>query len=43
MEFFETSIFTKQITGILRDYEYMDLQVHLMHHPDAGAVIPHGK
>ena len=42
MEFFETSIFTKQITGILRDYEYADLQVYLTKQPEAGALIPNG-
>jgi len=42
MEFLETSIFTKQVTNILRDYEYADLQVYLTKQPEAGVVIPNG-
>ena len=42
MEFLETSIFTKQITDILLDYEYADLQVYLTKQPEAGALIPGG-
>lgn len=42
MEFLETSVFTKQITDILPDYEYADLQVHLTKQPEAGALIPGG-
>jgi len=42
MEFLETSIFTKQITGILKDYEYADMQIYLTKSPNAGALIPEG-
>ena len=42
MEFLETSIFIKQIIDILRDYEYVDLQVYLTKQPDAVALIPNG-
>ncbi|MFH1360404.1 MAG: type II toxin-antitoxin system RelE/ParE family toxin [Candidatus Omnitrophota bacterium] len=42
MEFFETSIFTRQISGILQDEEYAGLQIHLAGHPEAGALIPQG-
>ena len=40
MEFLETSVFTKQITGILLDHEYADLQVYLTKQPEAGTLIP---
>jgi len=42
MEFLETSVFTRQITDVLRDYEYADLQIYLTEHSDAGALIPNG-
>ncbi|MGE0268625.1 MAG: type II toxin-antitoxin system RelE/ParE family toxin [Candidatus Omnitrophota bacterium] len=42
MEFLETSVFTRQIIGLLKDYEYADLQVHLTMAPDAGRLIPQG-
>ncbi len=42
MEFLETSVFTKRITQILKDYEYADLQVYLTKQPEAGDVIPSG-
>ncbi|MDP8213313.1 MAG: hypothetical protein P9X22_08535 [Candidatus Zapsychrus exili] len=42
MEFLETSVFTKQITSILLDYEYADLQIYLTRHPDVGSLIPCG-
>ena len=42
MEFLETSIFTRQITDILWDYEYADLQVYLTKRPEAGVLIPNG-
>jgi len=42
VEFLETSIFTKQITDILRDYEYADLQIYLTKQPEVGVLIPNG-
>ena len=39
MEFLETSVFTKQITDILLDVEYADMQLFLAQHPDAGVLI----
>jgi len=42
MEFLETSVFTKQISGLLRDHEYAKLQIYLTNQPDAGALIPQG-
>ena len=41
MQFIETSIFTRQVTSLLTDEEYGQLQVALLSHPDAGAIIPH--
>lgn len=41
MQFIETSVFTRQVTVLLTDIEYRELQVALLTHPDAGAVIPH--
>jgi hypothetical protein len=41
MRFIETSIFTRQVTGLLTDEEYSQLQVALSAHPNAGAIIPH--
>ena len=41
MQFIETSIFTRQVTALLTDDEYSQLQVALSAHPDVGAVIPH--
>jgi len=41
MQFIETSIFTRQVTTLLADDEYSQLQVALSAHPDAGAIIPH--
>jgi mRNA-degrading endonuclease RelE of RelBE toxin-antitoxin system len=40
MQFIETSIFTRQVTTLLTDNEYGQLQVALSVHPDAGAIIP---
>jgi hypothetical protein len=42
MEFLETTVFTRQITNILLDCEYADLQVYLTRRPGAGALIPGG-
>jgi hypothetical protein len=41
MQFIETSIFTRQVTSLLTDDEYSQLQVALFTHPDMGAIIPH--
>jgi hypothetical protein len=40
MQFIETSIFTRQVTALLTDDEYSQLQVALFAHPDMGAIIP---
>lgn len=40
MQFIETSIFTRQVTTLLSDDEYSQLQVALSAHPEAGAIIP---
>lgn len=42
MEFLETPVFTRQVTEILQDHEYADLQALLSTQPDAGVLIPHG-
>jgi hypothetical protein len=39
MEIVETSVFTRQIRGLLKDDEYKDLQKELVINPLAGAVI----
>lgn len=39
MEFIETKIFTKQITGFLPDDEYKHLQQDLIINPEAGDLI----
>lgn len=39
MEIAETSIFTKEITRILPDEEYKELQLFLVEHPKSGKVI----
>jgi hypothetical protein len=39
MEIVETSVFTRQITKLLRDKEYMELQHELVMNPLAGALI----
>ena len=41
MQFIETSIFTRQVTLLLTDDEYSQLQPALLTHPDMGAIIPH--
>jgi len=41
MQFIETSIFTRQVTALLTDDEYSQLQVALSAHPDMGTVIQH--
>ena len=40
MEIKETSIFTRRILRILDDETYRLLQLHLVHRPDAGGLIP---
>jgi hypothetical protein len=39
MIFLESPIFTADVQELLSDEEYAALQVHLVNHPDAGAVI----
>jgi len=39
MVFKETSIFTKQINGLINDDEYKELQNFLLKTPDTGAII----
>ncbi len=41
MQFIETSIFTRQVTALLSDDEYSQLQIALSAHPGMGATIPH--
>jgi hypothetical protein len=40
MQFIETSFFTRQVTTLLTDDEYSQLQVALSAHPETGAIIP---
>ena len=39
MEISETTIFTREITRILSDEEYKELQIFLVNHPKSGNVI----
>jgi len=39
MEFIETPIYTKQITDLLNDEEYKELQTFLVKHPKGGDLI----
>jgi len=39
MEFLETSVFTKQITRLISDKEYLELQRQLIINPLVGALI----
>lgn len=41
MQFIETSVFTRQVTALLADDEYSQLQLALSARPDLGAIIPH--
>ena len=41
MQFIETSVFTRQVTSLLTDDQYSQLQLALVARPDAGAIIPH--
>lgn len=40
MEFIEFPHFAKNLPELGTDEEYMEFQLHLMDHPEAGAVIP---
>ena len=40
MQFIETSVFTRQVTSLLADDEYSQLQMALFARPDMGAIIP---
>ena len=42
MIFIETSVFTREISGLLPDEAYRMLQTALMHRPDAGDIIRGG-
>lgn len=42
MIFIKTTTFTRQAAELLSDDELWALQIHLLEHPDAGAVIPGG-
>jgi mRNA-degrading endonuclease RelE of RelBE toxin-antitoxin system len=42
VQFIETSVFTRQVTSLLADDEYSQLQLALSTRPDMGAIIPHG-
>lgn len=42
MEIIETSVFSKQIQGLISDDEYAELQFALAQRPDLGSVIPGG-
>jgi hypothetical protein len=42
VQFIETSVFTRQVTSLLADDEYGQLQLALSVRPDMGAIIPHG-
>ncbi len=39
MVILETSVFTRQVRQILKDDDYRQLQLTLVEHPEAGAVI----
>lgn len=43
MEIVETSIYTEDITKILRDEEYQELQQFLVKHPKSGDIISGSK
>lgn len=42
MEFFETHVFTRQITSLFSDDEYRELQFQLADRPESGALIRGG-
>jgi hypothetical protein len=39
MVFAETKAFSRQVTTLLSDEDYREMQEHLTEHPDAGAMI----
>lgn len=41
MQFIETSVFTRQVTDLLTDDEYSQLQVALSVRPDLGDILQH--
>ena len=41
MVFIETKVFTRQITELLPEDEYRELQRELLFNPEAGAIIQH--
>ena len=41
MQFIETSVFTRQVTALLADDDYRQLQAALSVRSDAGSIIPH--
>lgn len=41
MEIIETSVFTRQITELISDEEYGELQFALVQNPDLGDIIQH--
>lgn len=43
MTFYETSIFTEQITGLIDDDSYAEFQATLVADPEAGDLIPRSK
>ena len=43
MEISETSVFTRQIQGLISDDEYAELQFTLSERPDLGALIRNGR
>ncbi len=40
MEFIETPTFTRLVSGLMKDDEYVQLQVVLAQRPDTGKIIP---
>ena len=40
MEFIETPTFTRWVSGLMKDDEYVQLQVVLAQRPDTGKIIP---
>jgi len=40
MELIETPVFSRQVADQLPDEEYRVLQLHLIHRPDSGKIIP---
>ncbi len=42
MEFIETAVFTRQVTALMSDDEYRELQTALLEDPEAGDLIKGG-